>query len=57
LVSPEVATKSTAKRRLPLWRVQPAKTMLQWNATVQPKHGHQKGALPGYNPTKPGRRV
>lgn len=29
---------------------------LDWDATVQPKYGHQEGAEIGYNPGKPGRR-
>ncbi len=40
----------------PMWRALPEPIVLDRNATVQPKYGHQEGAQVGYNPGKPGRR-
>jgi hypothetical protein len=39
-----------------MWRALPEPVILDWDATVQPKYGHQEGAEVGYNPGKPGRR-
>jgi hypothetical protein len=40
----------------PVWRALPERVILDWDSTVQSKHGHQQGAERGYNPQKPGRR-
>src|SRR5262245_8542796 len=39
-----------------LWGALPAQLILDWDATVQTKYGHQEGAAVGYNPQKRGRK-
>lgn len=39
-----------------LWGALPAQLILDWDATVQTKYGHQDGAAVGYNPQKRGRK-
>ena len=55
-VKPEVGAEWIARHLQPMWRALPAQIIMDWDATVQPKYGHQEGAQVGYNPTKPGRR-
>jgi hypothetical protein len=40
----------------PLSGALPDPLVLDWDATVQTKYGHQQGAAKGYNPHRPGRR-
>jgi hypothetical protein len=45
-----------AAAAVPLWSALPEPLILDWDATVQTKYGHQEGAAKGYNPHRPGRR-
>jgi hypothetical protein len=45
-----------AAASVPLWGALPDPLILDWDATVQTKYGHQEGAAIGYNPHRPGRR-
>lgn len=45
-----------AAASVPLWGALPDPLILDWDATVQTKYGHQEGAAIGYNPQRPGRR-
>ena len=45
-----------ASASAPLWGALPERVILDWDATVQTKYGHQEGAARGYNPQKPGRK-
>ena len=55
-VDPVLGAEWMARHVQPMWGALPERIIMDWDSTVQPKYGHQEGAVVGYNPGKPGRR-
>ena len=51
--NPALGAEWIARNVKPMWGALPDGIIMDWDSTVQPKYGHQKGAEIGYNPGKP----